>query len=61
MYINCTNSATRRLYDAALTDEDGEPLMDEPVEFASTGTAQVDAEVGEALVAEYDDIEPSNA
>jgi|GEM_PF-1084819 len=56
MYITNENTATRRLFNADLTDEDGEPLMDEPVEFASTGAAQVTEEVGEALVANYDDI-----
>jgi hypothetical protein len=58
MYIECTNPATRRLYDASLTDEDGDPVMSDPVEFASTGTAQVSKEVGERLVEEYDDIQP---
>ncbi|WP_161972941.1 hypothetical protein [Halostella pelagica] len=48
MYVINENSATRRLYN----DE----IMDEPVEFAETGTAQVDQELGEALVSEYDSI-----
>lgn len=53
MYIECTNAATRRLFN--------EVYMDEPVEFASTGTAQVSADIGEALVANYDDIRPYEA
>ena len=32
------------------------PWMDEPVEFASTGTAQVTKEVGEKLVEQVDSI-----
>ena len=48
MYVINENRATRRLYN----DE----IMDEPVEFASTGTAQVPEEVGEALVAQYETI-----
>jgi hypothetical protein len=48
VFIITENRATRRLYD----DE----LMDEPVEFAETGTAQVSEDVGEALVAQYDAI-----
>lgn len=56
MYITNENTATRRLFNADLTDEDGEPLMDEPVEFATNGTAQVTREVGEALVAQYETI-----
>lgn len=48
MYITNENSATRRLFNAE--------LMDEPVEFAETGTAQVEEGVGERLVAEYDTI-----
>lgn len=51
MWIRCTNDATAHLYD-------GE-LMDEPVSFGETGTAQVPKAVGEALVAEYDAIEPT--
>ncbi|WP_137288627.1 hypothetical protein [Natronorubrum halophilum] len=58
MYITNENTATRRLFNADLTDEDGEPLMDEPVEFAKNGTAQVTADVGEALVEQYDSITP---
>lgn len=49
MRIRITNPATSRLYN--------EDLMDEPVEFASTGTARVPKDVGERLVAEYDVIE----
>ncbi|WP_323190455.1 hypothetical protein [Halostella sp. PRR32] len=49
MFVINENSATRRLYN----DE----IMDEPVEFAeTTGTAQVDQELGKALVSEYDSI-----
>jgi len=47
------NAATRRLFN--------EDLMDEPVEFASTGTAQVTEDVGEALCDRYDDIRPYEA
>ena len=50
MYVTNKNRATRRLFNAE--------LMDEPVEFAETGTAQVPADVGEALVEQYDSIEP---
>lgn len=57
MWIKNTNSATRRLFNTDITDDDGEPLLDEPVEFASNGTAQVTQEVGAALVDHYDDIE----
>ncbi|WP_226041566.1 hypothetical protein [Natrinema sp. DC36] len=56
MFITNENTATRRLFNADLTDDDGEPVMDEPVEFASTGTAQVSREVGEAMIAHYDDV-----
>lgn len=49
MYISCTNDATRSLK---------LPWMDEPVEFASTGTAQVSQDVGERLVDELEAIEP---
>lgn len=52
MWIRCSNDATRRLYD--------EDLMDDPVEFASTGRAQVPADVGEQLVAAYDAIEEAD-
>jgi len=58
MYITNTNQATQSLYTEDLVDEDGEPLLDEPVEFADNGTAQVTAAVGEALVERYDAIEP---
>lgn len=54
MYITNENSATRRIYTEEIVDEEGEPLLDEPVEFADTGTAQVPREVGEALIARYD-------
>ena len=49
MFIRCTNDATRSLKLA---------WMDEPVEFASTGTAQVPQDVGERLVDELDAVEP---
>lgn len=49
MYIECTNPSTSRLK---------RPWMDEPVAFASTGTAQVPQDVGERLVSEVDAIEP---
>jgi hypothetical protein len=58
MYITNTNTATRSLYTEAIVDEEGEPLLDEPVEFAKNRTAQVTADIGEALVARYDTIEP---
>ncbi|MFB1066442.1 hypothetical protein [Natrinema sp. H-ect4] len=48
MFIINENRATRRLYN--------EDIVDEPVEFASTGTAQVSRDVGEAMIAYYDDI-----
>jgi hypothetical protein len=48
MWIQLQNQATRRLYN--------EEVMDEPVEFASTGRAQVPDDVGERLVAHYDEI-----
>jgi hypothetical protein len=48
MYVTCTNDATRRLK---------LPWMSDPVEFASTGTAQVSQDLGERLVAELDAIE----
>jgi len=50
MRIKITRESTTRLYN--------ERLMDEPVEFASTGTAQVPQDVGERLVDHYDVIEP---
>lgn len=43
------NTATRRLFDAE--------IMDEPVEFFSTGRAQTDAETAQALAGRYDSIE----
>ena len=49
MHIQCTNPATRRLR---------LPWMDEPISFASTGTAQTTADVGERLIDELDAIEP---
>jgi len=49
MHIRCTNSGTQSLK---------RPWMDEPIEFASTGTAQVEQSVGERLVDELDAIEP---
>lgn len=48
MWIKNENLATQRLFN--------EDIMSEPVEFHSNGTAQVSADVGEALVAEYDAI-----
>ena len=48
MYIKCTNPGTQSL---AL------PWMDETIEFADTGTAQVTEEVGERLIEELDAIE----
>jgi len=48
MFVTNENTATRRLFNA--------DLMDEPVEFASNGTAQVSEAVGEALVDHYDTI-----
>jgi hypothetical protein len=35
--------------------------MDEPVTFASTGTAQVPRDVGERLIEELDAIEPHDS
>lgn len=49
MRISCTNEGTQSLK---------RPWMDEPVEFASTGTAQAPSDVGERLVDELDAIEP---
>lgn len=49
MHIRCTNDATVSLK---------LPWMDAPVEFASTGTAQVSQDVGERLVEELEAIEP---
>jgi hypothetical protein len=49
MFIECTNPGTKALK---------LPWMDEQVEFASTGTAQVAESVGERLVDEIDAIEP---
>lgn len=49
MHIKCTNEGTQTLK---------LPFMSEPVEFASTGTAQVPSDVGEQLVDELDAIEP---
>jgi hypothetical protein len=49
MYIRCTNPQTESIK---------LPWMDEPVAFASTGTAQVDQDTGARLVDELDDIEP---
>lgn len=48
MYIKCTNPGTQSLK---------RPWMDEPIEFADTGTAQVSQEVGERLIDELDAIE----
>lgn len=50
MWIETTNAATQSLFN----DE----LMDEPIEFADTGRAQVPDDVGERLVAHYDTIVP---
>jgi len=58
MYIQNTNTATQSLYTEDLVDDDGELLLDEPVEFAANGTAQVTAAAGEALVEHYDSIKP---
>lgn len=60
MYITNTNQATQSLYTEDLVDGDDEPLLDEPVEFADNGTAQVTEAVGEALVEHYDAIEPKD-
>lgn len=49
MRIQCTNPGTKRLK---------LDWMNSPVEFASTGTAQVEQELGERLVDEVDAIEP---
>lgn len=49
MRIKCTNEQTRSLK---------LPFMSEPVEFASTGTAQVEQELGMRLVDELDAIQP---
>lgn len=53
MWIECTNDATRRLFN--------EDLMDEPVMFSENGTAQVNREVGEAMCAHYDAVRPYTA
>jgi len=50
MWIKCTNQQTRSL---------SLPFMDEPVDFSSTGAAQVSADLGERLVDEIDAIEPT--
>jgi len=50
MWIKNTNPASRQVYDAE--------LMDEPVSFSENGTAQVPSDVGEALIAHYEAIEP---
>jgi len=50
MWIQNRNLATRKLY---LRD-----LMDQPVEFSSTGKAQVTRAVGEALIDRCATIEP---
>jgi hypothetical protein len=55
MRIKTTNPALRALYDEEIMGEHYDPPG---VEFASTGTAQVLAEVGERVVEHYDDIEP---
>lgn len=47
MMVVCTNDNQKSLK---------EPWMDEPVEFASTGTARVKEEIGERLVDEINDI-----
>lgn len=51
MWIKCTNLGTKQLK---------LPWMSEPVEFSSTGTAQVPDDVGERLVAEIDAIQPNS-
>jgi len=61
MWIEITNPATRSLYTDDLVDDEDEPLMDEPVEFSENNTAQVSEELGEALVAQYEDIRPYEA
>lgn len=53
MWIKCTNEATVRLYDA--------DLLDAPVEFNDSGTAQVPQSVGESLIDHYDAIRPHDA
>jgi hypothetical protein len=53
MWIINDNAATSRIYN----DE----LMDKPVAFNASGTVQVPEEVGEAMVAHYDSIRPSEA
>jgi hypothetical protein len=52
MFIRCTNPSTQRLK---------LPWMDDEIEFAATGTAQVEEAVGERLVDELDAIEPKNS
>lgn len=52
MWIQCTNPATSRLYNA--------DIMDTPVSFSDTGTAQVPKDIGEAMVERYDAIEPTD-
>ena len=61
MWIQITNPATRSLYTDEIVDDEGELLMDEPVEFNENGTAQVSEALGEALVAQYEDIRPYEA
>lgn len=48
MYIKCTNTGTQSLK---------RPWMDEAIDFADTGTAQVPEEVGERLIEELNSIE----
>jgi hypothetical protein len=48
MYIKCTNPGTQSLK---------LPWMDDAIDFADTGTAQVPEEVGERLIDELSAIE----
>lgn len=52
-WIETTNPATRRLFN--------EDVVDEPVTFNENGTAQVSADVAEALCDHYDTIRPYEA
>lgn len=53
MWIECSNEATRRLYD----DE----FMDEPLEFNDSGSVQVKKEVGEQMIEHYPSISESGS
>lgn len=49
MWIELTDGDTTELYNR--------DIMDEPVSFSDSGTAQVSKDVGKALIDKYDNIE----